>query len=151
MEPPNAAAKKYTASSVKAEVKGQNASLAVPREAVNAHLSSSAPTLIAAVTVQRPSHSSSMREFDVIVGAPADMTQVSADSPHYAGTIAFFGHMSHTMEMAEEATFAVPLPKRREAFGNLEAAQVSVNIRVVPAQPIGKAILLKAVSVRAMQ
>ena len=33
-------------------------------------------------------------EFDVMVGAP-DVTQVSADSPYYAGTIAFFGSMMH--------------------------------------------------------
>jgi len=29
-----------------------------------------------------------------MVGAP-DVTQVSADSPYYAGTIAFFGSMMH--------------------------------------------------------
>jgi tyrosinase len=148
---PKAAAKKHARLSLKAEMKGHTASVAVPRAAVNEHLSSSAPSLIAAVTVQRPGSSSVTREFDVIVGAPADVTHVNADSPYYAGTIAFFGHMNHTMAMAEEATFAVPLPMRREAFHNLAAAQVSVNIRVVPTQADGKATALKAVSVRAMQ
>jgi tyrosinase len=147
----NAALKSHARLSLKAEVKGHTATLAVPREAVNEHLASAAATLIAEVTVQRPSAASFTREFDVIVGAPADVTHVEADSPYYAGTIAFFGHMSHPMEMAEDASFAVPLPKRPEAFHNLEAAQVSVNIRVVPAQPRGKPTPLKAVSVRSVQ
>jgi tyrosinase len=134
---------------LKGEMNGHTGSIAVPRAAVNEHLSSAAAaSLIAEVTVQRPSASSFTREFDVIVGAPAGVTQVDADSPYYAGTIAFFGHMSHVM--SEDATFAVPLPKRRAVFHNLEAAQVSVNIRVVPAQAHGKATTLKAVSIRAM-
>ena len=94
------------------------------------------------------------REFDVIVGAPEGVTKVDADSPYYAGTIAFFGFMRHGMmdhDMAESATFAVPLPKRREAFKGLEAAQVSVSIRVVPTQGKGKPTPLKGVAVRSVQ
>jgi tyrosinase len=149
------AAKKPSAKvSVKGEVKGRTGSVSVPRAAVNEHLASEAPTLMAEVTVQRPSPFSVTREFDVIVGAPEGVTQVDADSPFFAGTIAFFGFMRHgmmDMEMAESATFAVPLPKRREAFKGLEAAQVSVNIRVVPTQGKGKATPLKAVAVRSVQ
>jgi len=136
---------------MKGEMKGHAASISVPRATVNEHLASAALSLIAEVTVQRPSPSSSTREFDVIVGAPAGVTQVDADSPYYAGTIAFFGHMNHAMAMGEEATFAVPLPKRPEAFHNLLAAQVSVDIRVVPSHGHGKATTLRAVSVRSMQ
>jgi tyrosinase len=151
LEPSPSALKRQRGVSLKAEVKGHTASVAISREAVNEHLSSSGSSLIVQVTVQRPSPSSFTREFDVIVGAPPDVMQVDADSPYYAGTIAFFGHMNHTMEMVEEATFAVPLPKRREAFGSLAAAQVSLNIRVVPAQARGKSTALKAVSVRSVQ
>jgi len=143
--------KKHPRVSVKGEMKGRTASIAVPRDVVNEHLAAAAATLIAAITVQRPSQASYTREFDVIVGAPSDVTHVDPDSPYYAGTIAFFGHMNHAMEMSEDATFAVPLPRRQEAFHGLAAAQVSVNIRVVPAQAHGKATKLKAVSVRSVQ
>ncbi|MEA2327777.1 MAG: tyrosinase, partial [Thermoanaerobaculia bacterium] len=149
--PLSAALKTHAKLFLKGAVKGHTASVAVPRAAMNEHLSSAVTSLIAAVTVQRPNPASFTREFDVIVGAPEGVTHVDADSPYYAGTIAFFGHMEHGMAMAEDATFAVPLPKRREAFHNLEAAQVSVNIRLVPTQAHGKAMPLKAVSVRAVQ
>jgi len=148
--PPDGAKSTLTATG---EVKGGTASIKVPRAAVNEHLSSEAPSLLAEITVARPSHASLTREFDVIVGAPEGVTQVDADSPYYAGTIAFFGAMGHAAEMtmSEDAKFVVPLPKRREAFQNLEAAQVSVNIKVVPTQAYGKPTALKAVTVRDMQ
>jgi tyrosinase len=150
-EPASLLLQKRASVSVKGEMKGRTGSLAVPRDALNEHLASAVPTLVAAITVQRPSQTSYTREFDVIVGAPSDVTHVDPDSPYYAGTIAFFGHMNHPMPMAEDATFAVPLPKRPEAFHNLAAAQVSVNIRIVPAQARGKSTTLKAVSVRSVQ
>lgn len=158
INPPDAVLlKKKTTVSVKGELKGNIASARVPRAAVNEHLSSAAASLLAEITVERPSHTANTREYDVIVGAPADVTEVDADSPYYAGTIAFFGHLKHGMEMdghahmAENAKFVVPLPKRREAFANLEAAQVPVNIRVVPSHAKGKPTRLKAVTVRAVQ
>ena len=149
MEAERAARALRATRALKAEVKGHAASLTVPREAVQEHLSAAEPTLVAAVTVQRPTSSSS-REFDVIVGAPAGVTEVNADSPYYAGTIAFFGPTMSGMGMSPDATFAVPLPQKREAFHNLAAANVSVNIRVVPAHVHGRATALKAVSVRAV-
>jgi tyrosinase len=135
--------------SLKAIVKGNASTLAIPREVVRKHLSGAESCLMAEVTVQRPSGSSHTRELDVIVGAPDGVTQVDADSPYYAGTMAFFGHMHHAM--SEEVTFAVPLPKKPTAFHSLEAAQVSINIRVVPAYAHEMATLLKAVTLRVMQ
>jgi tyrosinase len=145
-----ASAKKQTLS-MKGEVKGGIASVTVPRAAVQEHLSAAEPTLIAEVRVQRPGPRALTRAFDVIVGAPAGVTHVDPSSPYYAGTIAFFGHMNHDMNMSEDATFAVPLPKRPEAFHSLEATNVAVNIRIIPAQARGQATPLKAVSVRAVQ
>ncbi|HJQ36765.1 MAG TPA: tyrosinase family protein [Thermoanaerobaculia bacterium] len=150
----SAAKKPSSKVSVKGEMKGKTGSVAVPRAAVNEHLAAEAPTLMAEVTVERPSPFSMTREFDVIVGAPEGVTKVDADSPFFAGTVAFTGFMRHGMmdhDMPETATFAVPLPKRREAFKGLEAAQVSVNIRVVPTQGKGKPTPLKAVAVRSVQ
>lgn len=143
--------KPETKTSVKGAVQGSAGSLTVPRAAVEEHLSSDAPSLLAEVTVERPHDSLHSREYDVLVGAPAGVTQVDADSPYYAGTIAFFGVMQHDMEMSHDATFVVPLPKRREAYQNLDAAQVAVNIRVVPAQEKGKPTPLKAVTVHHVQ
>jgi tyrosinase len=134
-------------------VKGNTASVGVPTAAIKNHLAAPlGASLIAEVTLPRPSGTSSAREFDVIVGAPANVTQVDADSPFYAGTIAFFGNMTHMHHMPADATFAVPLPKAPQAFHNLEAATTaSVNIRVVPSHPHGeKPPLLKSVLVRAL-
>ena len=133
-------------------VKGNAATVAVSADAIRSHLASElGASLSAQVTLPRPASTSSAREFDVIVGAPSDVTQVSADSPYYAGTIAFFGKMMNMAGMSQDATFAVPLPKKPEAFHMLAAqANASVNIRVVPSHSHGeKAPTLKAVTVRA--
>lgn len=134
-------------------VTGSTASVAIPTAVIKNHLAAELGTsLIAEVTVPRPSPTSFAREFDVIVGAPPEVTEVDADSPYYAGTIAFFGSMMHMHGMPPNATFAVPLPKAAEAFHTLGAAErTSVNIRVVPSQGYGgKAPALKAVAVRGL-
>ena len=144
---------KHVVPPIKGAVKGNTASIAVPTDAIKNHLAAAlAPSLIAEVTLQRPSAISSAREFDVLVGAPPEVTQVGADSPYYAGTIAFFGHMMHRTAMPVDTTFAIPLPKAPEAFHGLAAAlNVSVNIRIVPSHGHGEnAPALKAASVRAM-
>jgi tyrosinase len=134
--------------SLKGVVTGNASTLAVPRDVVRNHLSGAEPCLMAEVTVKRPSGSSPTREFDVIVGAPENVTHVEPGSPYYAGTMALFGHMHHAM--SEEVTFAVPLPKKAAAFHNLQAAQVSVNIRVVPAHAGQAGTPLDAVTIRVM-
>jgi tyrosinase len=138
------------AASVKGLMKGNAASLVLSANAITAHLAdnSSAP-LVALVTLPRPTGSSSNRQFDVLVGAPADATHVNADSPYYAGTVSFFGGMMHMPGMSSDATFLVPLPKRKEAFAGLAAGKsVAVSIRVVPSG--GGASVLKAATVRAL-
>jgi tyrosinase len=130
-------------------VKGNTASVTLPTAAIKAHLSAgNIPSLFAEVTLPHPGADSSGREFDVIVGAPAGVTQVSADSPYYAGAIAFFGHMMNMAGPSHQATFVIPLPKSPEVFHGLEAATARVNIRVVPRGYGQKAPLIKAVSVQ---
>ena len=91
------------------------ASVVVPRATIQSYLADTAPRpLFAAVTLPRPDGMSGVREFDVLVNAPADVTEVAADSPYYAGTISFFGSMPG-MKMSSDATFAVPLPKTLQA------------------------------------
>ena len=131
----------------KAKVAKNVGSVAIPEATVEKHLQAdSVPSLIAKISIPRPeaSHSGN-REFDVIVGAPDDVTSVDADSPYYAGTIAFFGNMSHMagMEgMPMNATFTIPLPQTAASFA---AAAKGISIRVVPTSGKGKSPKLNSV------
>ena len=109
------------------------ASVVVPNLLIKNHLAQSRPqTLIAEITMARPDGLSNTREFDVLINAPEGVTQVDADSPYYAGTIAFFGPVMSGMEMSHNSTFAVPLPQTLRAFSNLEATSTKLDIRLVP-------------------
>jgi tyrosinase len=135
-------------------MKGNTATMTLSASEVNAHLASGAPaSLIALVTVPRPTEASPHRNFDVLVGAPADATDVNPDSPYYAGTISFFGNMMHMPGMSSDATYLVPLPQHKQAFPNLLSATaatkgVAVTIRVVPSG--GGASVLRNATVRAL-
>ncbi len=155
VKPPSAALMKHAATSAKGLMKGNAATVMLPTNTIAAQLAANSPeSLIALVTLPRPTEASPNRQFDVLVGAPSDETQVSSDSPYYAGTIAFFGGEMHMQGMSSDATFLVPLPKRKEAFRGLGASgvaaagNVGVTIRVVPSG--GGASVLKAVTVRAL-
>jgi tyrosinase len=125
--------------------------VAVPAAAVRGHLAATGGRpLVAQITLPQPSGPTPPREFDILVNAPEGVTQVSADSPYYAGTFALFGapmpgmHGHGDMDL----TFAVPLPKTLRAFTELgAAAEATLNIRVVPSHgPNKPAVALKAVS-----
>jgi tyrosinase len=143
-------AAKQSAAPVKALMKSNTATLTLSAAAINTHLDGEATSLFALVTVPRPTEKSPNREFDVLVGAPADATNVTPDSPYYAGKVAFFCGVMHMSGMTDEATFIVPLPKRKEAFANLSAAagNVAVTIRAVPSG--GGASVLRAVTVQSL-
>jgi len=135
-------------------LKGNGANIMLSPNAINSHLATDSPdTLFALVTLPLPTERSPNRNFDVLVGAPADVTQAAPDSPYYAGMISFFGGMMHMPGMSGDVTFIVPLPKRKEAFTGLKAGVVSdtrsvaSTIRVVPSG--GGASVLKAATVRA--
>jgi tyrosinase len=154
VKPPSRALRTKHRAAVKGLMKANAATMSLSASEVNTHLASGAPaSLFALVTLPRPTDASPQRDFDVLVGAPADATDVSPDSPYYAGTIAFFGGMMHMPGMSSDATYIVPLPQRKEAFPNLLSAAaatkgVTVTIRVVPSG--GGASVLKAATVRAM-
>lgn len=113
------------------KMKGQTASVAVPAALLKqAAEGKQGRTLVVQVTLPHPSGPGAPRNFDVLVNAPPGVTSVDADSPYYAGTIAFFGHMPH---MGMDATFNVPLTKvlgTLKAQNKLGAGQL--HIRVVP-------------------
>jgi len=130
-------------------VKGDTATVTVPRPTLQRHLGATLTRpLTVDITLTRPNGPSAPREFDVLVDAPPGVTHVNADSPYYAGTIAFFGAPMHGMDMAADATFAVPLRRTLRAFTALGAASsTTLTIRVVPSQGRGEPAVLKAVSV----
>jgi tyrosinase len=133
-----------------AKVSGNGATVSVSADAVKAHLAEGSPhPLVASVTLPRPTGLSSVRTFDVLVNAPPGVTHVDADSPFYAGTIAFFGPIMPGMKMSTDATFAVPLPRTLHAFTALGATAkaAALTIRVVPAHGGGHPPMLKSVSV----
>jgi tyrosinase len=107
---------------VKGRVSGNTGAVALTAATVQNN--SDDRPLMAEITIQRSASENGAREFDVIVGAPPGTTSVTADSPYYAGTIAFFGHMSG-MKMPMEATFSVPISSKLVALAqsrNLAAA-----------------------------
>lgn len=127
------------------------ATATVPRAVIQSHLAASgAQPLVAAVTMTRPVELAGPREFDVLVNAPEGVTQVSADSPYYAGTFALFGAPMPGMHGhgGMDLTFSVPLPRTLQAFTALAAgADATLKIRVVPSHGQDKqAVTLKAVS-----
>ncbi|MET4729482.1 tyrosinase [Lysobacter enzymogenes] len=137
-----------------AEVDGQlhagAASLALPAATVRDHQDDAAP-LIAEITMERPDELALTREFDVLVNAPDDVTGASADSPYYAGTLAFFGPTMPGMQMSHNTTFALPLPKTLRALTQAANAKsaAQLNIRVVPAGPLAaEPVKVQGVSVR---
>ena len=121
---------------------------AAPRLAANAP----ARPLVALITVPRSADPSSARQFDVLVNAPPDVTEVSADSPYYGGTVSFFGPAM--AGMAHEATFAVPLSPTLKALSAPTPAKgvkagTLLEIRLAPSSAKDKpAPTLKAVSVQ---
>ena len=161
---PSAPSAKNTAPLARGTVKANAASVAVSNAAIQNHLADALPRpLMAQVTLPHPSATSSSRSFDVLVNAPAGVTQVAADSPFYAGTIGFFGAMTG-MKMSHDATFVVPLPKNLQAFATVSAPNLgapknaklaatnatTLNIRLVPSHgQSGPAPTIKAVSVGA--
>ncbi len=109
--------------------------VALPNEAVRAHLAASGPRqLIAEVTLERPRGLNNTREFDVLINAPAGTSSVDADSPYYAGTVSFFGPTMAGMDHSHPTTFAVPLPQKLGALQALNAADggtTTLEIRLV--------------------
>jgi hypothetical protein len=59
--------------------------------------------------------------------------------------------MSHQHGPSGDATFAVPLPRTREAFKGLAATNATVEIRIVPVGGQGQQQpLLKAATIRSL-
>lgn len=118
----------------KAVVSAGTASLALSNDLIQRHRAGTlAQPLVAEITLPRPTGLSTTREYDVLINAPAGITEADVGSPYYAGTIAFFGPAMPGMHMSHDATFAVPLPVKLGAFSQLGAQTTTLQIRLVPA------------------
>ena len=125
---------------------GDRAAVTVPVAAIQSHLDPARDALLCAeVTIVRP-HLSWARSFDVLVGTPADLARADADTRHHAGTVSFFGHLSHGGGVPMEATFAVPLPRRPEVFGAARVEGTPLHVRVLPSsrRPAAAPTLVRA-------
>jgi tyrosinase len=140
------------AQSITGTIQANSATLSLPTAALRSHLAQpNVSTLAALITLTHPAYNAADREFDVVVGAPAGVTQADPGSPYYAGTISFFGNMVSMPEMETmESTFVVPLPHNRGLLtANAAAASVSVSVRVLPSSgKAGAAAQLKSVIVK---
>ena len=85
------------------------------------------------------------------------MSRGAADSPFYAGTIAFFGAMTAHTQMRHDVTFVVPLPKQPQVFAapaptagreERRGEHHTLTIRLVPSRgQAGPAPVIKSVTV----
>ncbi|CAE6797780.1 hypothetical protein R69888_05060 [Paraburkholderia haematera] len=139
-------------SPLQATINASGASVVVPAPLIQGLGGEAGQTsLVASITLPRPDGASAPREFDVLINAPEGVTQVDADSPYYAGTIAFFGPMMHGMKMSNDATFSVPLRKELGVFSNAAGASATLNIKVVPSGgQRAPALPLRDVSINAL-
>lgn len=114
--------------------------------------------LVVEVTVQRPAALSAVRDFDILVNAPAGLATAAPGSPYYGGTVAFIGpaqahgpaaHHGPADAASEAATFVVPLPRTLALFNNLkgQSGSISLEFRAVPSTgaPAASALLQSVV------
>lgn len=125
-------------------VQGNTGRVTLPRLAAQARL-------VAAVTLPRPAAGGG-RSFDVLVNAPPGVTRVAADSPFFAGRVAFFGPTMANMR--GPVTFLVPLPGTQSG-AQVKAlattnANTTLNVTVVPARGSGPAPTVEGVSVQVL-
>jgi tyrosinase len=125
-------------------VQGNTGRVTLPRLAAQARL-------VAAVTLPRPAAGGG-RSFDVLVNAPPGVTRVAANSPFFAGRVAFFGPTMANMQ--GPVTFLVPLPgtqsgARVKALATANA-NTTLNVTVVPARGSGPAPAIEGVAVQVL-
>ena len=114
------------------KAQGATGTVTVGSALVSEAASGGATTLVVKVTLPHPG-TGPQRNFDVLVNAPPGVTSVDADSPYYAGTIAFFGGMRHG---AMDTTFTLPLTRVLTALkANNALGTGDLRIRVVPQGP----------------
>nr|WP_281384691.1 tyrosinase family protein [Nitrospirillum iridis] len=129
---PRTAVAAAAASSFKGTLKGKAATMTVSRTAAASHQAAAVPELALEITLPHPSGGTGGRAFDVLVNAPPGTTEVTPDSPYYAGTISFFGSLMPGMKMSADATFVIPLPTTLTALQSPGANGAALTVQLVP-------------------
>ena len=125
-------------------IKGAQGAVAVTGALAEALSATSKHSIVAEVTVPHPG-ANGARNYDVTVNAPPGAV-ITADSPYYVATIAFFGNMPDMAGM--DTTFTVPITRLRTSLQG--KAGGALNFQVTPqGKPVAAAApLLKAVEVQ---
>ncbi len=137
---------------IRGTVQGNSGTVTLPRAALQRQLTA-APQLggvTLEITIDRPE--GPVRQFDVLVNAPAGTTKASAGNPSFAGTIGFFGLAMKGMHATTGATFAVPIPPTHRALraaGAAAATGTTLHVQVVPSHGVGEAPVLRSLAVGA--
>jgi tyrosinase len=136
-------------------LKNNGASATVPNDvAKNQNADTIEPSMFVQVTIPRSAMTEGKREFDVIVGAPPNATDIGPDSPYFAGTISLFGGMHMKGMTGGDATFTIPVPRKISPMVTAPkgaavgaAGSSSLSVRVVPSGGHGKAPAIREIVV----
>ncbi len=91
---------------------------------------------------------SSVRDFDVLIGAPDKLTGIRSDSPYYAGTVSVLGHSGHSASKGSGVSFTLPLPKTLKAFEAIGSNAVDLKVSVIPSEGSYHLVPLEKVAIR---
>ncbi|MDH5327017.1 MAG: tyrosinase family protein [Gammaproteobacteria bacterium] len=129
-----AAKEKSLTSHHTANVSKNSATVEIPAQLLKSHTDKKQHKPLVLEIMLPHSAGQTVREYDVLVNAPADVKRVSADSPYYGGTIAFFGPRMSGMKMSDTVSFHIALPKNLPALVQANPGDtLKLEIRVVPA------------------
>jgi tyrosinase len=130
-------------------VQENKAALSVLSADIKRHLSATTvPVLLLEITLPHEVAMSSVRDFDVLIGAPDKLTGIRSDSPYYAGTVSVLGHSGHSASKGSGVSFTLPLPKTLKAFEAIGSNAVDLKVSVIPSEGSYHLVPLEKVAIR---
>jgi tyrosinase len=113
-----------------ASINGNIASVMVPFNAVQRHLSAGIlPVLAVEITLPHASLMGTKREWDIIAGDSPPENGISTIDPNYIGTLSVLGHRHGSTS----ATFVLPIPRSEALFKTRDAAgNAQLRLRLRP-------------------
>ena len=130
-------------------VQENKAALSVLTADIKRHLSATTvPVLLLEITLPHEVAMSSVRDFDVLIGAPDKLMGIRSDSPYYAGTVSVLGHSGHSASKGSGVSFTLPLPKTLKAFEAIGSNTVDLKVSVIPSEGSDHLVPLEKVAIR---
>ena len=130
-------------------VQENKAALSVLTADIKRHLSATTvPVLLLEITLPLEVAMSSVRDFDVLIGAPDKLMGIRSDSPYYAGTVSVLGHSGHSASKGSGVSFTLPLPKTLKAFEAIGSNTVDLKVSVIPSEGSDHLVPLEKVAIR---